>query len=178
MALRLAMAQALFQNGQRKAAFARYAKMHDDAPDNHAVTQAYAGALTQAGSRAQAGKAEAMLRPLLDDSEDPDLYQNYARASEEAGKPVRAGEAFAYASYLSGRPFDAMQQFRRLLNRHGLDYYQRARIQSHIAELTPLLMELRKRHVDTPDHHESSDSSDLGQDGVTQSGLCLAKSCS
>lgn len=177
IALRLAMANALFQDGQRQAALARYAEIAQDAPDDHAVTLAYAQALTIAGAPAQALKAETMLRPLLNDSEDPDTYSSYGRASEEAGKPVRAGEAFAYASYYSGRPFDAMQQLRRLLDRPGLDYYQRARIQAHIAELTPLLMELRKRHVDTPDHHDEHALPERIDSGSAASGLCLAPSC-
>jgi predicted Zn-dependent protease len=65
---------------------------------------------------------------------------------------VRAGEAYADASYLSGRPFDAMEQLKRLLKRDDLDYYARARIQARIADLTPLVLELRKRKVQTEDN--------------------------
>ncbi len=63
-----------------------------------------------------------------------------------------AGEAFADASYYSGRPFDAMEQLKQLLKRDDLDYYARARIQARIAELTPLVLELEKRRVKTPDN--------------------------
>jgi len=176
LTLKLAMANARFQDGQQKAAFASYAAMHAMTPDDHAVALAYAQDLILAGSREQARQAERMLRPLLDNSDDPGLYTAYARASETAGLKVRAGEAYAYASYLSGRPFDAMQQFRRLLKNPGLDYYQRARINAHIAELTPLLLELRKRRVQTPDRNDGS--SLRGQaDGGLASRWCFDLSC-
>lgn len=175
--IRLALADARLQSGQDKAALASYASMESNAPKDHAVAMAYAHALVRAGTSRQARKAEAMLRPLLDDSDDPALYTSYARASEKAGLPVRAGEAYAYASYLSGRPFDAMQQFRRLLKRPGLDYYQRARINAHIAELTPLLMELQKRRISTPDHKAGSRLPDRTDEG-TASRWCFKLSCS
>ncbi|MBB6183750.1 beta-barrel assembly-enhancing protease [Oleiagrimonas soli] len=176
--LRLALANAEFQNGQHDAAFAQYASLSANAPDDHAIAIAYAHALTQAGTKAQARKAEDMLRPMLDDSEDPDLYTSYARASEKADMPVRAGEAYAYASYLSGRPFDAMQQFRRLLDRPDLNYYQRARINAHIAQLTPLLMELRKRKIDTPDRDPDGRSPLQGERAMgSASQLCFSLTC-
>lgn len=176
--IRLALADARYQSGQHAAAFAIYAAMEANAPDNHAVAMAYAQALTQSGSPGQARKAEEMLRPLLDNSEDPSLYTSYARASEKADLQVRAGEAYAYASYLSGRPFDAMQQFQRLLKRPDLNYYQRARINAHIAELTPLLMELRKRRVHTPDHDPGNGIPGRGGDGsASQARWCFNLSC-
>ncbi len=174
--LQLAMAHARFEDGQHKAAFALYAQLHTLAPDDRAVSMAYADALTLGGDRAQARQAEDMLQPLLDNSDDPDLYSSYARACDKAGLKVRAGEAYAYASYLSGRPFDAMQQFRRLLDRPDLDYYQRARINAHIAELTPLLLELRKRNIPTPDRQDGTAQS--GQDGSDlASRWCFSLSC-
>ena len=95
--------------------------------------------------------AAGLLRPLLDDATEPELYNAYARASEKAGDSIRAGEAFADASYYSGRPYDAMEQLKRMLKRDDLDYYARARIQARISELTPLLLELHKRNVKTAD---------------------------
>jgi predicted Zn-dependent protease len=85
---------------------------------------------------------------------EPQLYTAYARASEKAGDTERAGEAFADASYYSGRPFDAMEQLKRLLKRDDLDYYARVRIQARIAELTPLVLELHKRKIQTADRPE------------------------
>jgi predicted Zn-dependent protease len=153
--LRLAMAGAQFQAGQRAQALAIYAALNAESPRNRAVALAYAQALTESGSKAQAAQAADLLRPLLDDSDEPDLYTAYARASDKAGDSERAGEAYADASYLSGRPFDAMEQLKRLLKRPDLDYYARARIQGRLAELVPLVMELRKRRVQTPDSPDS-----------------------
>jgi predicted Zn-dependent protease len=150
--LGLAMADAQLQDGERAGALARYARLNTRSPRNRAVALAYAKALTAGGDTAQATAAAALLRPLLDDADEPDVYRSYARASDKAGDSVRAGEAYADASYLSGRPFDAMEQLKRLLKRDDLDYYARARIQARISDLTPLVLELRKRRIQTEDN--------------------------
>ena len=154
--VRLAMADARLQGGQRAAALALYATLNTQSPRNRAIGVAYANALTQGGTNAQAAQAADMLRPMLETTDEPDIFTAYARASEKAGDTVRAGEAYAQASYLSGRPFDAMEQLKTLLKRSDLDYYARARIQAHIAELTPLVMELRKRRVATDDNPDGN----------------------
>ncbi len=154
--VRLAMADARLQAGQRAAALALYATLNTQSPRNRAIGVAYANALTQDGTNAQAAQAADMLRPMLETTDEPDIFTAYARASEKAGDTVRAGEAYAQASYLSGRPFDAMEQLKTLLKRSDLDYYARARIQAHIAELTPLVMELRKRRVATDDNPDGN----------------------
>jgi len=150
--LELAMADAHLQNGERADALARYARLNTRSPRNRAVALAYAKALTAGGDKEQATLAASLLRPLLDNADEPDIYRSYARASDKAGDSVRAGEAYSDASYLSGRPFDAMEQLKRLLKRDDLDYYARARIQARIADLTPLVLELRKRKVQTVDN--------------------------
>jgi predicted Zn-dependent protease len=150
--LDLAMADAQLQDGQRADALARYARLNTRSPRNRAVALAYAKALTAGGDTAQATLAASLLRPLLDNADEPDVYRSYARACDKAGDSVRAGEAYSDASYLSGRPFDAMEQLKRLLKRDDLDYYARARIQARIADLTPLVLELRKRKVQTEDN--------------------------
>jgi len=153
LVLRLAMADALLQKGDRSDALSRYAVLNGESPRNPSITLPYAKALIQgAASKAQAEQAANLLRPALDTSEDPDIFRTYARASEKAGQQARAGEAYADASYLAGRPFDALEQLKRLLKRDDLDYYARARIQARIAELTPLVLELRKRKVQTEDN--------------------------
>ena len=157
--LRLAMADARLQAGQRAAALDIYAALNTQSPHNLAIGLAYANALTQGGTVAQATQAADMLRPVLENTDEPDIFSAYARASEKAGDTVRAGEAYAQASYLSGRPFDAMEQLKTLLKRTDLDYYARARIQAHIADLTPLVMELRKRRVSTDDNPDGSNQS-------------------
>lgn len=152
MVLRLAMADARLQAGQRAAALAIYADLNTRSPRNRAVALAYANALTLGGDKSQAAQAADLLRPMLDNASEPAIYSAYARASDKAGDSVRAGEAFADASYYSGRPFDAMEQLKRLLKRNDLDYYARVRIQARITELTPLVLELQKRKVKTDDN--------------------------
>jgi predicted Zn-dependent protease len=157
--LTLALADAQLQAGQRDAALALYQPLNRQSPRNPAVALAYATALTQHGDPQQAATAADLLRPLLENSEDPALYTAYARASDKAGDGERAGEAFANASYYAGRPFDAMEQLKRLLKRDDLSYYARARIQASIAELTPLVLELQKRKIGTPDNPATPDGS-------------------
>lgn len=150
--LKLAMADARLQGGQRAAALAIYSDLNMQSPRNRAVALAYADALTAGGDKGQASQAADLLRPLLDNADQPEIYSSYARASAKAGDSVRAGEAFADASYYSGRPFDAMEQLKRLLKRDDLDYYARVRIQARITELTPLVLELHKRRIKTDDN--------------------------
>lgn len=150
--LKLALADAELQAGQRAAALSLYQELNAQSPNNRAVALAYAKALTVAGDKKQAHLAADLLRPLLDNASEPEIYSAYARASEQAGDSVRAGEAFADASYYSGRPFDALEQLKRLLQRNDLDYYARVRIQARITELTPLVLELQKRKIQTDDN--------------------------
>jgi predicted Zn-dependent protease len=155
--VRLAMADARLQAGERASALSIYAALNTESPRNKAIGLAYANALNFGGNKEQAAQAAELLRPMLEDADEPSLFTAYARAAETAGEKVRAGEAYAQASYLSGRPFDAMEQLKGLLKRNDLDYYARARIQAHIAELTPLVMELRKRRISTDDNPDGTD---------------------
>jgi beta-barrel assembly-enhancing protease len=150
--LRLAMADAYLDAGRAGDAMAIYKALHENSPRNVAVTLGYAKALATTGTVDNARVAAGLLRPMLDNSEDPEIFRTYAQASDRAGDGVHAAEAYANAAYLAGRPFDAMEQLRRLLKRDDLDFYQRSRIQSQIADLTPLLMELKKRRVATDDN--------------------------
>lgn len=174
--VRLAMADAKLQAGQRGEALGIYADLNRQSPRNRAIALGYAKALTDSGSTADATQAADMLRPMLDNAEEPELYRSYARATERAGDAVRAGEAYADASYLSGRPFDAMEQLKRLLKRPDLDYYARARIQARIADLTPLVMELRKRKVQTEDNPDGRAQQWRRQDGSCGARLCFSAS--
>jgi predicted Zn-dependent protease len=149
--LKLAMADAELQAGHRTTALAIYSALNAQSPRNRAVALAYAKALTMSGDKQQASLAADLLRPLLDNASEPEIYGAYAQASNAAGDSVRAGEAFADASYYSGRPFDALEQLKRLLKRDDLDYYARVRIQARITELTPLVLELQKRKIKTED---------------------------
>jgi predicted Zn-dependent protease len=152
LVLKLALADARLQAGERAAALVIYRQLNAQSPRNRAVALAYANALSAHGSKDEAATAANLLRPLLDNAQEPEVYSAYARASAKAGDSVRAEEAFADASYYSGRPFDAMEQLKRTLKRNDLDYYARVRIQARISELTPLVLELQKRKIATEDN--------------------------
>lgn len=149
--MRLAMAAALDKSGQTDSALDLYATLNASAPHNRAIVIAYSKALIGDKSEAQARQATALLKPLLGNEEEPQMFQTFARASEIAGNKVDAAEAWANASYLAGRPFDAMEQLKRILDNKDLNYYQRARIQADVNQLRPILMELQKRHIRTRD---------------------------
>ena len=87
-----------------------------------------------------------LLRPQLNRAPwDPLLQRSFARACELAGEEVRAGEAHAEVALLNGQFSDALNQLVDLLRRDDVDYYQRARIEARIAEITPYALEQRRR---------------------------------
>src|SRR3546814_17093502 len=93
-----------------------------------------------------------VLRPLLARAGDDPLFQaTFARINEIAGDPIRAGEAWAEAAYLNGRPERALVQLTNLKKRSDLDYYARARIEARIAAITPVVLELRRQGIRDPD---------------------------
>ena len=82
---------------------------------NRAVALSYAQVLAERSTPAAGKRAQAVLRPLLAQSpRRPVFQQTFARASEIAGDPVRAGEAYAEAAYLNGRPEQALIQLNNL----------------------------------------------------------------
>lgn len=172
--LRLAMADAKLQAGHRAEALTLYADLNRQSPRNRAIALGYAKALIEGGSQDDARQAAVMLMPMLDNNDEPELYRTFARASDKAGDTVRAGEAYADASYLSGRPFDAMEQLKNLLKRPDLDYYARARIQARINDLTPLVMELRKRRVQTDDNPDGRSQQPLQNGSNCQGRVCFS----
>jgi predicted Zn-dependent protease len=157
LVLQLALGHAEAQSGQRDAALKRYVALETEYPDNRALVLAHAQALLQGGDKASAKQAQELLRPQLsEDDEDPDLHTVFGRACELAGDPVRAGEAHAAAAYLNGRAEDALNQLKELSKRRDLDYYQRARIDARIAEMTPIVLELRRRKIKPADQGKFS----------------------
>lgn len=144
----LAMAEAESRAGMSEAADARLAPLSTRMPDNRAVALTRAGLLAERGT-AEAGRlAQAVLRPLNATAANDPIYQRtFARASELAGDPVRAGEAWAEADYLGGRAERALVQLHTLRKRDDLDYYARARIDARIAAITPEVLELKRQGV-------------------------------
>lgn len=146
--IELARAEALERGGDREAADAAFGRLLDSQPRNRAVAMSYAAALAQRGTRESGLAAQAVLRPILGDSlYDAALQEAFGRACELAGDLPRAAEAFAEAAFLSGRAEDALNQLQRLKERDDLDYVQRARIDARIAEMTPIVLELRERGI-------------------------------
>ena len=146
--LNLAMAQAEARAGRDKAADTRLDGLAARMPRNRAVALTYAGILAERNTPEAGSRAQAILRPLQNGSADDPVFQTtFARANEIAGDPIRAGEAWAEAAYLRGRPEQALVQLNTLKKRPDLDYYARARIDARIAAITPTVLELRRQGV-------------------------------
>ena len=157
LAFQLALGRAELMSGARDAALQRFIHLEGDFPDNRALVLAHSEALVQIDDKTSAKRAQELLRPQLAHAdEDPDLQVAFARASELAGEPVRAGEAHAAAAYLNGRAEDALNQLKLLTKRNDLDYYQRTRIEARIAEMTPAVLELRRRKIKPSDQGKFS----------------------
>jgi predicted Zn-dependent protease len=155
--LQLGLADADLAAGHRAEALQRYAALSAQSPRNSAIALGYAQALLADGKPESAKLAQEQLKPLLDDNSGPELYRTYGHASHLAGDDIRAGEAYADATFLSGRPQDALGQLQRLSQRKDLDYYARARIEATIALITPIALEMQRRNL--PQAGDQPDSS-------------------
>ena len=145
--LRLALAQAEDQAGGKAEALKQYEQLNTDFPGNRAITLTYVDALLAHADVAGAKRSQDLLRPLLERyADDPELQRSYGRANELAGDKVRAAEAYAEATWLNGHPEDALNQLKALAKQADLTYYQRSRIEARITQLTPAVLELRKRN--------------------------------
>lgn len=149
--LQLALANAEDQAGNNAEALSRYEKLANDFPGNRAVTQTFADALLAQADPKSAQRALGLLRPLVERyGDDPDLQKSYGRANQLAGDKVRAAEAYAEAAYLTGHAEDALNQLKALSKQSDLTYYQRSRIDARITQLTPTVLELRRRGTSAP----------------------------
>lgn len=158
----LAVAEALHHSGDDAATDAAYARLLDRQPRNRAIALSYADVLAQRGSRESGLAAQAVLRPLLAENlYDPALHTAFARACELGGDTARAAEAYAEAAFLSGRAEDALNQLVQLKEREDIDYVQRARIDARIAEMTPIVLELRKQGIGPGDADRERSISDV-----------------
>ncbi len=150
--LTLALAEAESRAGDKAQANARFEAELKRLPGNRSVALTYATVLNGQGDRQAGQRAQAVLRPLLARAgEDPVFQQAYARACELAGDPVRAGEAYAEAAFLNGRPEQALLQLQALKKRDDLDYVARARIDARITAITPTVLEMRRQGIRDPD---------------------------
>lgn len=146
LAFSLLLADIEGRTGREAEALARYQALDGRHPDRAAVLAPYAELLLRKGDAGQARIAARLLRPLIDrDTDHAQLYALVGRAYELAGEPIRAAEAHALSAAYNGRFEDSMVQFERLQRRDDLDYYQRARVEARITELTPIVLEVRRR---------------------------------
>ncbi len=146
--LQIAMAQAEARTGKAADADQRLSSLLARMPTHRALALSYAQLLGERNTREAGQKAVAVLRPLAAGAaSDLPFQQVYARANEIAGDPVRAGEAWAEAAFLGGRPEQALVQLNNLKKHQDLDYYARARIDARIAAITPTVLELRRQGV-------------------------------
>ncbi|NZA26351.1 M48 family metallopeptidase [Luteimonas sp. SJ-92] len=146
--LSLGLAEAEARSGRQRDADARFEALLRRMPNHRAVALTYAGVLAERNTPESGRRAQELLRPMLRSASDDPLFQRtFARISEIAGDPVRAGEAYAEADFLSGRAERALVQLNTLRKRDDLDYYARARIDARIAAITPTVLELRRQGV-------------------------------
>jgi predicted Zn-dependent protease len=146
--LQIGLATTEARGGRGSEAERRFERLLAQRPTHRALALSYAQVLGERNDRAAGTRAVAVLRPLLASaSADPLFQQVYARANEIAGDDVRAGEAWAEAAFLGGRPEQALVQLNNLKKRGNLDYYARSRIDARIAAITPTVLELRSQGV-------------------------------
>ena len=146
--LQVALAEAEARSGQLAQADKRFESLLARMPTHRALALSYARTLAERNTRDAGTRAVAVLRPLLATAtSDPLFQQAYARANEIAGDDVRAGEAWAEAAFLGGRPEQALVQLNNLKKRATLDYYARSRIEARIAAITPTVLELRRQGI-------------------------------
>lgn len=140
LAYTLQMASLDTESGHDQAALDRLAGLWEIFPGNHAIAVQYGNALIRQddpGSARVAG--EVLRRQLRSNTDDPALYELYARASSQAGQDVRAAEALAESYFLRGGVTEAVQQLEMLQRRDDLDYYQRARVTARLEEMRIML---------------------------------------
>jgi predicted Zn-dependent protease len=176
LTLALGLADAERHAGQRKQALQRYASLNAMWPNDPAIVLDFSRALLDDGSKASAKVAQGLLKPLLNDDSEPSLYAAYGHACHLAGDEVHAGIAYADATFLSGRAVAALDQLHRLLKRKDLDYYTRAQIDARIDQITPIVLEIRRRHLYREDGGNDADSAQNRQTGL-RFGACAGADC-
>lgn len=172
LVFQIALGNAELMSGARDAALQRYARAEKSFPYNRALALAHADALVQHGDKAAGKQAQELLRSQLSkDDEDPDMQVSFARACELAGDSVRAGEAHATAAYLNGRAEDALNQLKDIAKRGDLNYYQRTRVEALIAQMTPLVLDLRRHKIKPEDQGKFAATCLKKPSGLTFSAL-------
>jgi predicted Zn-dependent protease len=126
----------------------RYEQLMAQFPANRAIILSYSGYLLEQNNPVMAVKALEILRQLATDNANDIIYQRtLARAYDLSGNENRAIESYAEVSYLNGMIDDAITQLSSLLKKDDLDFYQRARVETRIEELTPISLELKRQGI-------------------------------
>lgn len=143
LAFQLQLADLNRDSGRIDESIGQLAELNHAFPGNPAITLPYAGALLFDRDPERAATASRVLREqILHKTDDPRVYELYARSANIAGDEVRASEAMAEAYYLRGGVDEAMQQLEMLTRRKDLDYYQRARVAARLQEMRIMAGEL------------------------------------
>lgn len=122
--------------GETHTALELLSQLNYEYQGNQAVALHYSDALLRTGNAEEALAAGELLKQqLIDNGDQPQIYELYARAANQAGNEVRATEAMAESFYLRGQIGSAIYQLEQLSKRDDLDYYQRARISSRLSEM-------------------------------------------
>ena len=146
--IELTLAEALSRAGRHPQADRHFQALSRRAPANRAVALGWAEALIARDTVEDGRRAQALLRPMATGAADSLAFQRtFARASEIAGDPIRAGEAWAEAALLGGRAEQALVQLNTLKQHPDVDYYARERIEARIAHITPLVLELHRQGI-------------------------------
>lgn len=136
LAYELQLAELDQDSGDAASAVDRLSGLYHSFPGNHTISLHYAESLLRPNDPEQAETAAVILRRQLPGhTDDPRLYELYARSANISGDRVRAKEAIAESYYLRGRVHEAAMQLQELAGDSDLDYYQRSRITARITEL-------------------------------------------
>ncbi len=146
--LQIALGESEARAGHQADAERRFEALLARMPTQRALALSYARVLAERNTPLAGKRAVAILRPMLPSASSDALFQQtYARVNEIAGDDIRAGEAWAEAAFLNGRPEQALVQLNNLKKRSTLDYYARSRIDARIAAITPTVLELRRQGI-------------------------------
>lgn len=131
------------QTSRWSAGYAELLKAH---PRHRVIGMRYANALVNQADKANAEQAIEILRELSTAYEsDPGVYELLARAYEISGQNARAAESYARAAAYRGALEDSLAQLQNLIRRTDLSFYERSRVDALMAEITPIVLEIRER---------------------------------
>lgn len=115
-------------------------------PNNDVVLETTAKLMMRSKDLNWVDKAIKNIRKLLiEQPQNPHLYDLLSIAYYNALKPVKAGEAMARREHYMGRNYRAVRILRNLKKDDNLDYYQSAEINALIAAYEPLITDRERQ---------------------------------